>query len=928
MSTQPQILVMLIDTTGSMADEIYTLKSELPAIIATAALTGAFDAIRVFEYKDYNAGDECIYTSKCWGILTDKLGLPVGGINDVMVYTSGIRASSGGGSEALNSGLYAVLKECLKSFKAYTDPEANDSVPFVHLMHIGDQLPHGSHNSHDRECKKESSKLGACFGFNEAIKHLYHGLRGQLNFSHMLLRNADTFYTNYTKQLCGSTYKEDESLTSIIESWMTGDFMDPVEVKPVLYNSVYTGLCEYRKLEDLPKPRKDSNKAHRNLVLNVQSSLKRITTDPDYHNIVLQLLIGVCKANVMEFVNSSVVGAAWRAYFSLRGIDKAEISYAINDARANLPANKAKILSDWIAESYNAKEEANSYLAEFTNIKGLIRYNGTKIDMKPKEIINALTAFTADGIRVISGAIGGLVVDQDFTSASAVTDGIPIELPDLWSYVLHIIVPGCVLSKRLATLLSVICYRHGGPLADIAFKHLESLRSGWFVLDQTVPENYSVPLLQTLNSHQLRSIQTFDRKYVEMLLNISKINPNKVIETVKLEYKHGVFPDRTIKCSKCKKMRSTSICVGNVCGICITDTRPEYADQVSSGPQMQVNCGCCKAYYAVALVYYNQNPKRKYMCHYCRGNESPCYSVCTGCNLKIVTPEGNLMPNYKCEPCSVLPVYERNPIAVKSMTSLSNLISIELLRPYVESIWNFKMSSSVNWSTFSRSLYAISSEFSYSDPDQPKLELPVSIFGDYLNAEDLRNHVVNMTGFEFATCDICFGPQFDGLQKLCGNDNCNASGCTKCKNAWFGQNVPGHIVSKRTLECCVCTQVPKNSSRLVTKLHTEIGNRTQAGWCINCLKLEDLPNLGCGEQREFCDNYTCSSCKIEPKVVMRNCPGCKAPTVRASGCAHIKCPCDTHWCYICETKFEVEDIYEHLKNSHGTSTDPNGFNMI
>ena len=54
---------------------------------------------------------------------------------------------------------------------------------------------------------------------------------------------------------------------------------------------------------------------------------------------------------------------------------------------------------------------------------------------------------------------------------------------------------------------------------------------------------------------------------------------------------------------------------------------------------------------------------------------------------------------------------------------------------------------------------------------------------------------------------------------------------------------------------------------------------------------------------------------------MRECPGCTMKTERMNvvSCGHIKCAnpkCKKHWCWLCRTICNPDEIYEHMRIMH------------
>jgi hypothetical protein len=58
----------------------------------------------------------------------------------------------------------------------------------------------------------------------------------------------------------------------------------------------------------------------------------------------------------------------------------------------------------------------------------------------------------------------------------------------------------------------------------------------------------------------------------------------------------------------------------------------------------------------------------------------------------------------------------------------------------------------------------------------------------------------------------------------------------------------------------------------------------------------------------------------ELEYPVKECPGCKTPTQKTSGCDHMQCSvmsCKTHWCWVCAKPFAGDKIYRHMDRVHG-----------
>ena len=97
------------------------------------------------------------------------------------------------------------------------------------------------------------------------------------------------------------------------------------------------------------------------------------------------------------------------------------------------------------------------------------------------------------------------------------------------------------------------------------------------------------------------------------------------------------------------------------------------------------------------------------------------------------------------------------------------------------------------------------------------------------------------------------------------------------------------------------------------------------GWCNGCSKICELAPIECAGAGDgpfsTSDDFVCEACKSSQHITdeVPKCPGCQAPSIKAYGCNHIHCPiCGTHWCYVCQQKFDRSTIYDHLVQVHGS----------
>jgi hypothetical protein len=203
------------------------------------------------------------------------------------------------------------------------------------------------------------------------------------------------------------------------------------------------------------------------------------------------------------------------------------------------------------------------------------------------------------------------------------------------------------------------------------------------------------------------------------------------------------------------------------------------------------------------------------------------------------------------------------------------------------------------------------------------------------------------------TCMMCCSDfQPDRMSRTCGRKGCEQRMCTACLGEWYGKSVPGKAVVPRSLLCPCCGRAPApsilrkgNRDALQVRLYEQCrdfgvgGERVEGAfnsgmkpgeamtkvhfaWCGVCLKAVNYADRACdGFDPSEIQNFRCEACTLAVTngvvdvSAAKACPGCKAPTVRIGGCAHITCTqCQQHWCYICGEGFEdAGAVYEHME---------------
>lgn len=184
------------------------------------------------------------------------------------------------------------------------------------------------------------------------------------------------------------------------------------------------------------------------------------------------------------------------------------------------------------------------------------------------------------------------------------------------------------------------------------------------------------------------------------------------------------------------------------------------------------------------------------------------------------------------------------------------------------------------------------------------------------------------------TCNLCCEERpLAALTSACGH--CTSLACGTCLTHWYGQLSPGRLYVPSEGLCAFCKRVPKArvlrqfnraASRLSGRRKLVLDAGHYYGWCRTCFKVKPALPRECAQETPQLQNWECEDCAEQRQLAestdlsslgARNCPGCEVPTVKISGCNHITCPCNTHWCWNCSKAFAEDIIYEHMDECGG-----------
>ncbi|KAK3303682.1 uncharacterized protein B0T15DRAFT_540967 [Chaetomium strumarium] len=475
----------------------------------------------------------------------------------------------------------------------------------------------------------------------------------------------------------------------------------------------------------------------------------RYKADPEYQAVVIEQLSEIIESDVSALALNPVFGSLWRTVCNDRrnpARDKLLARFGFQVERIGDEAKKSRMKA-WLEESYDYVGEI---LETIKSVPEGARYPCVFLDPTVRFMPAAgdgvgdtdeSMEFTRDELLEIGRSCDPRILrrlGRILTRLTYVTsqDQLPAHVRDVpeeevpripmalaqpehkrkfWQVLLHVVVPGTMVTARPAALLAALSLRMGiKPLEEVAHSELMAFRDKWNTLE--IPETWNTACLTLLleadkNHTQLKTdvhadgtttvLKAEDRRLFEALVNYKLLDMN--MDTT-LTAKVGWTPDKSkmplgpvVMCSSCEFPRSVTIMAEDgVCGLCAVqyeskDARAECttanvskADNSSTlATWTECSMADCRAQY----VLYNPgqlNVRPK--CHYCRQAsvvstqdpsssrlpKSPCVT-CTRCANRIIWPEayrpGSWNPaDFKCPGCETNP---DSTIATEEVTPLT-----------------------------------------------------------------------------------------------------------------------------------------------------------------------------------------------------------------------------------------------------------------
>jgi hypothetical protein len=692
----------------------------------------------------------------------------------------------------------------------------------------------------------------------------------------------------------------------------------------------------------------------------VQDFARRYKTDDAYKLLVAQHLQKIIAEDVSAISLNPVFGSLWRAVCNDRANENREAlisSFGLQVDRIANPDEK-ELMKNWLAESYDYSAEVQETIELVPEAQrfpcvyldptlAFIRPSGADAAADDDEDDRPIAEFRRDELLEIGRScdqrvlrrLGRVLTRLTFIDSAAelpahianAEEGkaqrIPMALASkefghrFWRILLHIVVPGTMLSARPAALLAALAIRLGiQPLLKAADTEMLMWRNKWNDLE--VPETWNASCLGLLldadkayldrqrlekaeNGKAVKGLlTTTDKQLFDRVVSYKMLELNlKTTLTAKVGWK----PEKTtmpigpvVVCRSCQYPRSVTI-MGpkDTCGICLaTDyqndkERQECIDgrvtkqdnETSNATWVECFVRTCRAQY---IVYHPDALNVRAKCHYCRqqsfesakkrSNKPQPWLECVQCLSRVIIPmeyRTKDMAHFKCVACDS----ERKTIIEVETTAQD-------LSKENETTWLLENKQGKLKEPLSgRSLFhQITSAGSQGFCDQvilfPNAEhQALTLDGKLIrNTPDLIAQLktwVSRRQRELGTCSLCFSNfRKVDLNPACGRHGCEQRICRDCLGGWYGLNAAGRIINTAALSCPFCRRAPTAKTlhsyglgiHAVSGLREAVANAGEwvYAWCARCANARQYLERVCaaGAPMELND-WICGVCETE-----------------------------------------------------------------
>lgn len=692
----------------------------------------------------------------------------------------------------------------------------------------------------------------------------------------------------------------------------------------------------------------------------VSDFASRYKTEPEHRALVVEQLSKIINTDVLALSLNPVLGSLWRAVSSDRNNESrdgliADFGSSVERLR---DVSERERMKKWLEESYDFAGAINGIIQgvseddRFPCVCLDPTVSFTKLD-DVSEVENddnrPITSFRRDELLEIGRScdpkilrrLGRVLTSLTYIEraseipehiATAPEDRVP-RLPmalasekygrEFWKVLLHLLVPGTMVSGRAAALLAALSLRVGlEPLIPAAEREMLHWKRHWN--DPLIPETWNVSCLSllldadaayrsrhaanastTAAEHSAGLLLKKDRALFENLINFRFLELN--LRTT-LSAKVGWAPEKTtvpigplVVCGTCRYPRSVTIMgINGKCGLChVKDyaSKEERTKTIQFGNHQDdnektdavwVECcvRTCRSQYVVYLPHH-LNVRAK--CHYCRLVSDPNkpqhhakktvapFVECSQCLSRVIWPEMYRPKSFRQSEflCAACMAGRKTVVEVETTAQTISAENTDgwlvcdvknpSQSPFMDRSLHYMVSTIGNTSWLSRIQIF------------PNYQQPLTLGSKLIRNSDeiiglLKDRISRRSATRI-TCSLCF-TDFRPVEvsPACGRRGCNQNVCKGCLQGWYGINRAGCIINIAALCCPFCRRRPRGRTlakhgmgiHAVGDLQSAVRQQGQwiYTWCEGCDIARPYMERECARgMPEELQHWHCDACE-------------------------------------------------------------------
>jgi len=647
-------LLIILDCTGSMQNNIDAIKAAMTQLFSIKTLTGSIIPIQFILYRDYCIPNCCNWTIKSSPVMND--------ITQVMSFIQYINAQGGGDTpEACKTALVSawdMIDDNTIVF-IYTDAPPHDDITLNYLHQNNKNYRHASwdtimdafttlHTNLQRQGIRnmsvsngilEAANIGQHYSIWSNIVNdpKYRMLRSK-NQIYILTVMPNTSMITWYSAL-GTYINMKQSSASAITNITIGLFLNLIGVQfsqdPSVLNTFeviknVNGNNEINPVNQnmFPFPTIDT------IRINLVDIITKFRTDDTFKELVFNTLDKlICSQYVMSLTTNDIFGKLWRECCKMREHPMlVKLQNAISQCCAApylavRDSSAPAILKKWIANSYDNTDDILEYftieMSKFVSRSDNNRYIQILVCDLPQmarddvlEIGRGTATF--DNLRTIVQFLINVRTinyysnpvnmehpdDKDIPNKMTTlpTNYVPMCIPNnkFFGYLGHLMCRGTLFSKKSACILAILAYQSENPvLQNRAKRYLDGMIGRWLDIDKIAdyPELLTISFIKLLEKYPgflTDKEQRFFKKYQDFTRLQSVRNLDIDVRISWIPTQGSTYTDDKWLCHTCNNMLPISLMVRN--GICAFCDDVDLVQQSIRGMYTNEHSHCNKSY--------------------------------------------------------------------------------------------------------------------------------------------------------------------------------------------------------------------------------------------------------------------------------------------------------------------------------------------